>query len=217
MMVQSECERVVVRKATIGGSTPKKKAAPTAKVFVVPELMAGDPVEEGGFLEEHLEVGRKHVTSSVRERIEAYLRDPGVSRKPPATEWPSAGELAKRSSFERQQWQTWEAQHWVDSSLRKLLSGKTPREVFKLGAKKRERPTSAARDRNICAEVLRLMERGGYSRAEAMERVAAAFSVSLQVVERAGELWGWNARAKQERRRFVPLWEDKLRFAGKLR
>jgi hypothetical protein len=209
---------VVVRKVTVGGSAPKKKAAPVAKVFVAPELMAGEPIEEGGFLEEHLEEAeRTHVMSSVRERIEAYLRDPGVSRKPSATSWPSAGELAKRSGIERQQWQTWEAQHWVDSSLRKLLSGKAPREVFKLGAKKRERPTSAARDRNICAEVLRLIERGGYSRAEAMERVAAAFSVSLQVVERAGELWGWDARAKQERRRFVPLWEHKLRFAGKLK
>ena len=207
----------MVRKATVGGSAPKKKAASVAKVFVVPELMADEPVEEGGLLKEHLEAERTHVMSSVRERIEAYLRDPGVSRKPTATEWPSARELAKRSGFERQLWQTWDVQHWVDSSLRKLLSGKAPREVFKVGAKKRERPTSAARDRNICAEVLRLMERGGYSRAEASERVATAFSVSLQVVERAGELWGWDAHAKQERRRFVPLWEHKLRFAGKLK
>ena len=209
-----------MRKVTVGGSTPKtpkKKGPPGAKVFVVPELMAGEPVEAGGFLKEHLQAERTHVMSSARERIEAYLRDPGVARKPPATAWPGAGELAKRSGVEQQQWQTWDVQHWVDSSLRKLLSGKAPREVFKLGAKKRERPTSAARDRNICAEVLRLIERGGYSRAEAMERVAAAFSVSFQVVERAGELWGWDARAKQERRRFVPLWEHKLRCAGKLK
>jgi hypothetical protein len=208
---------VVARKTTVGGSNPKKKAAPAAKVFVVPELMADEPVEEGGFLKEHLEAERTQVMSSARERIEAYLRDPGVSRKPAAAGWPSVGELAKRSGYAQQQWQTWDVQHWVDSSLKKLLSGKAPREVFKVGAKKRERPTSAARDRNMCAEVLRLMERGGYSRAEAMERVAAAFSVSLQVVERAGELWGWDARAKQERRRFVPLWEHKLRFAGKLK
>jgi hypothetical protein len=208
---------VAVKKVTVGGSTPKNKALPVAKVFVVPELMAGELIEEGGFLKEHLEAERTHVMSSVRERIEAYLRDPGVSRKPPAAACPSARELAKLSAVERQQWQTWDVQHWVDSRLRKLLSGKAPREVFKLGAKKRERTTSAARDRNICAEVLRLIERGGYSRAEAMERVAAAFSVSLQVVERAGELWGWDARAKRERRRFVPLWEHKLRFAGKLK
>lgn len=207
----------MVRKVTVGGSTPKKKAVSVAKVFVVPELMADEPVEEGGFLKEHLKAERTHVMTSGRERIEAYLRDPGVSRKPVATAWLSAGELAKRSWVERQQWQTWDVQHWVDSSLRKVLSGTAPREVFKLGAKKRERPTSAARDRNICAEVLRLIERGDYSRAEAMERVAAAFCVSIQVVERAAELWGWDARAKQERRRFVPVWEHKLRFAGKLK
>ena len=69
-----------------------------------------------------------------------------------------------------------------------LLSGKAPREIFKLGPKKRERPTSAARDRNICAEVLRLIERGDYSKAEAMKQVARGFAVSLQVVERATAL-----------------------------
>lgn len=207
----------MVRKVKVGGSTPKKKAPSAAKVFVVPELMAGEPIEQGGFLEEHLKAPQTPVMTSARERIEAYLRDPGVSRKPPATAWPSEGELAKRSPVERQQWQTWEVQHWLDSRLRKLLSGQAPREVFKLGPRKRQRPGSAARDRNICAEVLRLIERGGYSRAEAMERVAAAFSVSPQVVERAGELWGWDARAKQERRRFVPIWEHTLRFAGKLK
>ena len=204
------------KKATGRSSIPKKKAAPAATVFVVPELMVGGSVEPGGLLKEHLEAERVRASRSVRERIEAYLRDPGVARKPPTEEWLSAGELAKRSAIERRHWQTWDAQHWVDSTLRKLLSGKTPREVFKLDGRKRERPTSAARDRNICAEVLRLMERGGYPRSEAMQQVAKAFSVSEQVVERATELWGWDARAKKERRRFVPLWEEKLRAAGRL-
>ncbi|HVW70335.1 MAG TPA: hypothetical protein VHB68_15265 [Steroidobacteraceae bacterium] len=187
------------------------------RVFVVSELMANGPIGDGGLLEEHLEAQRAGSAGSVRERIEAYLNDPGVVRKPAGEAWPKAGELAKLSALERQRWQTWEAQHWVDSSLRKLLSGKAPREIFKLGPKKRERPTSAARDRNICAEVLRLIERGDYSKAEAMKQVARGFAVSLQVVERATALWGSDARAKKERRRFVPLWEQKLRIAGQLK
>ena len=124
--------------------------------------------------------------------------------------------LADLSGVERQRWSTWEAQQWVDSSLKKLLGGKAPREVFKLDARQRPRSTSAARDRNMCAEVLRLIERCDYARAEAVERVAKAFSVSARVVERATELWSWGDRGKKERRRFVPLWEQKLRGAGKL-
>lgn len=179
--------------------------------------MADAPAGAGALLEEHLEAGRHRGGGSVRERIESYLKDPGVARKPPEDAWPGAGELAGMSGVARQRWLTWEAQHWVDSSLRKLLAGKAPREIFKLEAKRRGRPTSAARDRNMCAEVLRLMERCDYSRAAAVERVAEAFSVSVQVVERATALWGWDAQAKKERRRFVPAWEQQLRNAGKLK
>jgi hypothetical protein len=194
-----------------------KAAAPSPKVFVVPELMADGPATEGGLLEEHLEAGRRRAADGVRERIEAYLKDPGVVRKPTGAKWPGAAERAAMSDLERQRWLTWEAQHWVDSSLKKLLAGKAPREVFRLEAKKAARPTSAARDRNMCAEVLRLMERCDYSRAQAVERVAAAFSVSVQVVKRATTLWGWDAQAKKERRRFVPRWEQQLRAAGRLK
>lgn len=194
------------------------KAKPGApRVFVVPELMSSSPVEAGGLLKEHLEVERLGGTGPARERIEAYLKDPGVARKPADEAWPKAGELAGMSAVERQRWLTWDAQHWVDSSLKKILSGKAPREIFKLDAKKHTRPTSAARDRNMCAEVLRLIERCDYSRAEAAERVADVFSVSVAVVERATELWGWDAAGKKERRQFVPEWEQKLRNAGKLK
>ncbi len=186
------------------------------KVFVVPELMAGGPLGDRGLLKEHLEAERAHGALSVRERLDAYLKDPGVARKPDDAAWPKAGELKQMSAVEKQQWATWEAQHWLDSSLKRILAGKAPREVFKLDAKGRTRPTAAARDRNICAEVLRLIERSGYSRAAAMERVAQGFSVSLTIVERAAALWGWDAQAKRERRRFVPAWEQKLRNAGKL-
>ena len=196
---------------------PVSKASPQSpKVFVVPELMADGPAEPGGLFKEHLEIERPAAASSVRERIEAYLRDPGVARKPTDEPWPKARELAAMSGVERQRWLSWEAQHWVDSSLRKLLNGKAPREVFKLDSKKRARPTGAARDRNMCAEVLRLIERCDYARPEAVERVAEAFSVSARVVEGATELCGWDAQAKKERRRFVPIWEQKLRNAGKL-
>jgi hypothetical protein len=187
------------------------------KVFVVPELMASDPVEAGGLLEEHLEGQRLGATSSVRERLEAYLKDPGVSRKPPGDSWPNTSELAGMTAVARQRWLTWDAQHWVDSSLRKVLAGKAPRDVFKLDSKKRPRPTSAARARNMCAEVLRLIERCDYKRTDAVERVAEVFSVTARVVEQATELWGWDAHGKKERRRFVPAWEQKLRNAGKLK
>lgn len=186
-------------------------------VFVVPELMSSAPVEPGGLLREHLEVERLGDAGSVRDRIEAYLKDPGVARKPGAEAWPKARGLAGMSGAERQRWLTWDAQHWVDSSLRKVLSGKAPRDVFKLDAKKHSRSPSAARDRNMCAEVLRLMERCEYSRAAAVERVAEVFSVSEAVVERATGLWGWDAEGKKERRQFVPEWEQKLRNAGKLK
>jgi hypothetical protein len=187
------------------------------RVFVVPELMASDPVQSGGLLKEHLEVQRPGPTSSVRERIEAYLKDPGVSRRPPDQSWPKASELAGMPGVARQRWMTWDAQHWVDSSLRKILGGKAARDVFKLDGKKRSRPTSAARDRNMCAEVLRLIERCGYKRAQAVERVAEVFSVSSRIVEQATQLWGWDAQGKKERRRFVPVWEQKLRDVGKLK
>jgi len=194
------------------------KANPGApRVFVVPELMANDPVEAGGLLEEYLEVERLGGADSVRERIEAYLRDPGVAHKPVQEAWPKARELAGMSGVERQRWLTWDAQHWVDSSLKKVLSGKAPRDVFKLDAKKHARPTSAARDRNMCAEVLRLIERCDYSRAQAVERVAEVFCVSEAVVERAAGLWGWDAAGKKKRRQFVPEWEQKLRNAGELK
>ena len=196
---------------------PVLKTSPQSpKVFVVPELMADSPAEPGGLLKEYLEVERLGAANSVRERIEAYLTDPGVARRPSDEAWPKASELAAMSGVERQRWLSWEAQHWVDSSLRKLLTGKAPREVFKLDARKRSRPTSAARDRNMCAEVLRLIERCDYTRAEAVARVAEAFSVSVRVVESATELCGWDAQGKKERRRFVPIWEQKLRNAGKL-
>ncbi len=194
-----------------------KATSQAPKVFVVPELMAGEPVEAGGLLEEHLQVERLGATSSVRQRIETYLKDPGVLRKPSGESWPKASELAAMSAVARQRWLTWDAQHWVDSSLRKILSGKAPRDIFKLDGKKRPRPTSAARDRNMCAEVLRLIERCELTRAEAVETVAEAFSVSVRVVEQATELWGWDARGKKERRRFVPAWEQKLRNVGKLK
>ena len=181
-----------------------KSNARGPKVFVVPELMADEPVEAGGLLKEHLEVKRLGAEDSVRERIEAYLRDPGVVRKPADAAWPKSGDLARMSGVERQRWLTWDAQHWIDTSLRKLLGGKAPRDVFKLDSKKHPRPTSAARDRNMCAEVLRLMERCDYKREAAVERVAAVFAVSVPVVERATQLWGWDAAGKKERRRFVP-------------
>jgi hypothetical protein len=193
-----------------------KVTPPTPNVFVVPELMADGPAEPGGLFREYLEIERLGANGSARERIEAYLRDPGVARKPADEPWPKANELAAMSGVERQRWLGWEAQHWVDSSLRKLLNGKAPREVFKLDARKRSRPTTAARDRNMCAEVLRLIERCDYTRAEAVARVAEAFSISVQVVERASELCAWDAQAKKERRRFVPIWEQRLRNAGKL-
>lgn len=193
-----------------------KAIPPAPKVFVVPDLMPSEPAEEGGLLKEHLEAGRRREAGSVRERIEAYLKDSGVARKPSSLKWPGAGELAGMSGIERHRWASWEAQHWVDSSLRKILAGKAPREVFKLEAKKAARPTSAARDRNMCAEVLRLMERCDYTRPEAVERVAKAFAVSVAVVERAAALWGWDAQGKKERRRYVPVWEERLRSAGKL-
>lgn len=189
---------------------------PAPRVFVVPELMPGDPAEAGGLLNEYLEARRLGANASARERIEAYLEDPGVARKPSDAAWPAARQLAEMSGVERQRWSTWDAQHWVDSRLRKLLGGKPAREVFKLDAKKRTRPTSAARDRNMCAEVLRLIERCDYSRDEAVAHVADAFSVSVPVVERASGLWGWDAHGRKARRRFVPEWEQKLRNAGKL-
>lgn len=187
------------------------------KVFVVPELMADEPGADGALLQEHLAAERRTGSISVRERLETYLKDPGVARKPADEEWPKAGELARMSGVEKQRWATWDAQHWLDASLRKLLNGKPAREVFKLDARKRARPTTAARDRNMCAEVLRLMERCDYTRAAAIHRVAEVFSVSVPVVERATGLWGWDARAKKERRRFVPFWEQQLRNAGKLK
>lgn len=193
-----------------------KAAPPSPKVFVVPELMSAGPAEPGGLFKESLELERLGAPISARERIEAYLHDPGVARKPTGEAWPKAGELAAMSLVERQRWLSWDAQHWVDSSMRKLLSGKAPREVFKLDTTKRSRPTSAARDRNMCAEVLRLIERCDYTRPEAVARVAEAFSVSTRVVECATELCGWDAQARKDRRRFVPLWEQKLRNAGKL-
>jgi hypothetical protein len=194
-----------------------KANADAPKVFLVPDLMASEPVEALGMLQEHLAAERNRgVAGSVRERIEGYLSDPGGARKPPGEQWPGAKELARMSGLEKQQWLTWQGQHWLDSNLKKILGGKSPREVFKLDKKKRARPSTAARDRNICAEVLRLIERCELTRAEATERVAEAFSVSVAVVERATELWGWDARGKKERRRFVPLWEERLRHAGKL-
>ena len=193
-----------------------KGSVPSPKVFVVPELMPNDPTEPGGLFKEYLEAERLGAAGSVRERIEAYLRDPGVGRRPAGEAWPKAAELASMSNVERQRWLSWDAQHWIDSSLRKLLAGKPPREVFKLDTGKRSRPASAARDRNMCAEVLRLIERCDYTRADAVARVAAAFSVSTRVVERATELCSWDAQGKKDRRQFVPLWEQKLRNAGKL-
>jgi hypothetical protein len=193
-----------------------KASSQSPKVFVVPELMTDGPAEPGGLFREYLDVDRLGAASSVRERVEAYLLDPGVARRPADEAWPKASELATMSGVERQRWLSWEAQHWVDASLRKLLNGKSPREVFKLDTKKRSRPTTAARDRNMCAEVLRLIERCDYTRAEAVARVSEAFSVSVQVVERATELCAWDPQGKKERRRFVPIWEQKLRNAGKL-
>jgi hypothetical protein len=195
-----------------------KAMLPAPKVFVVPELMADEPVEEGGLLAEHLEAGRRRGgEGGVRRRLETYLKDPGVARKPPDEKWPSAGQLAGMSDVARQRWLTWEAQHWVDSSLRKILGGKAPKQIFKLEPKKHSRPRSAARDRNMCAEVLRLMERCDYSRSEAVERVAKVFSVTPRAVERATALWAWDAQGKKERHRFVPAWEQQLRNAGKLK
>lgn len=194
------------------------KAKPQGpKVFIVPELMPNEPTEVGSLLEEHLKADRSRGSSSVRERLEAYLRDPGVARKPAEDAWPSARELADMSGVEKQRWATWEAQQWLDTNLKKLLGGKSPRDVFKLDTRKHVRPNTAARDRNLCAEVLRLMERCDYKRPQAVERVAEAFSVSVRVVEQATELWGWDATGKKERHRFVPLWEQKLRNAGKLK
>jgi len=193
---------------------PKSKG-PT--VFVVPELMPSDAAEAGTLFEEHLKAERSRGPSSTRERLEAYLADPGVARKPADQSWPSARELAEMSGVEKQRWTTWEAQHWVDASLKKLLSGKSPREIFKLDSARRVRPSTAARDRNLCAEVLRLMERCDYKRPEAIARVAQVFSVSDRVVEQATELWVWDAEGKKERHRFVPLWEQKLRNAGHLK
>ena len=189
---------------------------PAPKVFVVPELMVNEPAEAGTLYQEHLKAERLRSTSSVRERIEAYLRDPGVTRKPAEESWPNAGELTEMSGIEKERWVTWEAQYWVDASLKKILSGKAPREVFKLDSNKRSRPSTAARDRNLCAEVLRLMERCDYKRDQAIERVAKVFSLSVKVVEQATGLWVWDAEGKKELRRFVPLWEQKLRNAGKL-
>jgi hypothetical protein len=179
--------------------------------------MANGSAEAGGLLKEYLEFERIKRESPVRERIEAYLRNSGVVRKPPGEDWPSAGELTAMSGVERQRWVTWDAQHWVDSSLRKILRGTAPRDVFKLDTKKRARQASAGRDRNMCAEVLRLIERCDFTRKEAVERVAEVFSVGVQVAERATELWAWDAQGKKERHRFVPLWEQRLRDAGKLK
>ena len=194
-----------------------KATAGAPKVFVVPELMANAPVEEGDLFKEHLEAERSQGPVSVRERIEAYLKDSGVARRPADEAWPGAAELARMSGVERQRWRTWQAQHWMDACLKKILGGKAPREVFRLDTKKRMRPTSAARDRNMCAEVLRLIERCGYPKAQAMERVADAFAVDPRIVERATGLWSWDARGKKELHRFVPLWEQRLRDAGKLK
>jgi hypothetical protein len=194
-----------------------KAKTPSPKVFVVPELMADDPTEPGTLLEEHRKADRSREDISTRERLEAYLTDPGVARKPATESWPRARELADMSGVEKERWATWETQHWLDTGLKKILSGKSPRDVFKLDTKKRSRPSTAARDRNLCAEVLRLMERCDYKRPEAIERVAKAFSVSTGVVEQATELWVWDAAGKKERHRFVPLWEQKLRNAGKLK
>ena len=179
--------------------------------------MADEPVVDGALLREHLAGERGRGSASIRERLESYLKDPGVARKPADEEWPKPGALARMSGVEKQRWLTWDAQHWLDSSLRRILNGKPAREVFKLDSRKRGRPTTAARDRNMCAEVLRLMERCDYTRAEAVHRVAAVFSVSVPIVERATSLWDWDARGKKERRRFVPLWEQQLRNAGKLK
>ena len=197
---------------------PKAKAKPQGpKVFVVPDLMPSDPAEAGALLEEHLRSDRSRGSASTRERLEAYLRDPGVARKPADEPWPAARELADMPGVEKQRWATWEAQHWLDVNLKKLLSGKSTRDLFKLDTRRSARPSTAARDRNLCAEVLRLMERCEYKRPQAIERVAEAFAVSVRVVEQATELWVWDAEGKKEQHRFVPLWEQKLRNAGKLK
>ena len=194
------------------------KAKPQGpKVFIVPDLMPNDPAEAGSLLEEHLKADRSRGSSSTRERLEAYLRDPGVARKPADEPWPGTRELADMPGVEKQRWATWEVQHWLDASLKKLLSGKSARDVFKLDTRKSARPSAAARDRNLCAEVLRLMERCDYKRPQAIERVAEAFDLSVRVVEQATELWVWDAAGKKEQHRFVPLWEQKLRNAGKLK
>ena len=194
------------------------KAKPQGpKVFIVPDLMPNDPAEAGSLLEEHLKADRSRGSPSTRERLEAYLRDPGVARKPADEPWPGTRELADMPGVEKQRWATWEAQYWLDASLKKLLSGKSARDVFKLDARKSARPSTAARDRNLCAEVLRLMERCDYKRPQAIERVAEAFDLSVRVVEQATELWVWDAAGKKEQHRFVPLWEQKLRNAGKLK
>src|SRR5580692_10688482 len=101
-----------------------KANLPAPRVFVVPELMPGGPLEKGGLLSEYLEARRLSATSSARERIEAYLEDPGVARKPPGATWPSVSQLEGMSGVERQRWSTWDMQHWVDSRLRKILGGK---------------------------------------------------------------------------------------------
>lgn len=194
------------------------KAKPQGpKVFIVPDLMPNEPAEAGALLEEHLKADRPRDSSSTRERLEAYLRDPGVARKPADEPWPGTRELADMPGVEKQRWATWEVQHWLDASLKKLLSGKSARDVFKLDTRKSARPSTAARDRNLCAEVLRLMERCDYKRPQAIERVAEAFALSVRVVEQATELWVWDAAGKKEQHRFVPLWEQKLRNAGKLK
>ena len=197
------------------------KAKPQGpKVFIVPELMPNEPTGVGSLLEEHLKADRSRGSR---------LRMRGTPRGVPAKtlEWraqtgrgallPSARELADMPGVEKQRWATWEVQHWLDASLKKLLSGKSARDVFKLDTRKSARPSTAARDRNLCAEVLRLMERCDYKRPQAIERVAEAFALSVRVVEQATELWVWDAAGKKEQHRFVPLWEQKLRNAGKLK
>ena len=100
------------------------------KVFVVPELMPSEPIEVGGLLEEHLKAERLREAASVRERIEAYLKDSGVLRKPAGEAWPNASQLASMSAVERQRWATLGGPTVGRFELEEALRGQGPARGF---------------------------------------------------------------------------------------
>jgi hypothetical protein len=177
-------------------------------VVVAPDLASGQGDLDAAGRTEYL---------SVENWLRRYLDDPLILRKPPGASWPTREELAQLSAEERALWSTRSHQYEVDSYLRRILDKEDPRVVFRLRASRRGAASNAARIRNMCLEVLRLIVRHGKTRQQAQELVATAFAVDIRTVQRAVELWNEDGllRPGPKEERIVDAWERRLR-AGKL-